>query len=96
MRVIVWRVLAALAIVMVLSANIVTAQRSENRLSGRGRELLAQARAEGKATVTLLVAADPRAASAVAATRGLNFMMLAPPLPNRCLSQSLHETNNLS
>jgi len=67
MRVIVWRVLAALAIVMVLSANSLIAQRSENRLSGRGRELLAQARAEGKATVTLLVAADPRAAGAVAA-----------------------------
>ena len=67
MRVIVRRVLSALAIAMVLSASVVTAQRPENRLSGRGRELLAEARAEGKATVTLLVAANPRAASSVAA-----------------------------
>ena len=35
--------------------------------ANRMRPLLAQARAEGSATVTLLVAADPRAANAVAA-----------------------------
>jgi subtilisin family serine protease len=72
MRVTSRRALCAFAIGIILSAGIVNAQRAETRLSSRGRELLAAARNQGQATVTLLVATNTGSASAVAsALQGL-------------------------
>ena len=61
------RRLGAFGIVMILGVALTTAQRVESRLSGQGRELLAQARARGEAVVTLLVATNPGATGAVSA-----------------------------
>ena len=72
MRLSIRRVLSALAIAMIVSSGILNAQRTETRLSSRGRELLAEARSQGRATVTLLVATSTGSTSAVAtALQGL-------------------------
>ena len=67
MRSTIRRTLGTLGIMTIVSLTMVTAQRSDGRLSGRGRELLAEARAQGQPAVTLLVASDPAQTGAVAA-----------------------------